>query len=58
MVAFRKGTITRRIPLLDGGPVKSGQFWSFFPDVYKRKPGFDGFKGYFSRKLCAAHFSG
>jgi len=57
MVAFRKGTITRRIPLLDGGPVRSGQFWSFFPDVYKRKPGFDGFKGYFFKEtVCCTFF--
>jgi len=48
--AARRGVITRRMPALDGGPTRRGQFWSFRPDVYKRRPGFDNFKGYFIKE--------
>ncbi|MFK7966523.1 MAG: hypothetical protein AB8C46_21365 [Burkholderiaceae bacterium] len=46
IVTFRTGVITRRMRMLDGGPLAAGQFFSFRPDVYIRKPGFDNFKGY------------
>lgn len=48
--AARRGVITRRMPGLDGGPTRSGQFWSFRPDVYERRAGFDYFKGYFLKE--------
>jgi len=50
IAAWRQGVITRRMPMLDGGPTRSGQFWSFRPDVYERRPGFDHFKGYFIKE--------
>lgn len=53
IVAIRRGRITRRMPMLDGGRVMAGLFWSFNPEVYERRPGFDNFKGYvFKESMC------
>jgi len=52
-VANRSGEITRRVPMLDGGPVFAGVFWRFGPEVYRRKPGFDNFTGYFIKESLA-----
>ena len=52
-VALRRGRITRRMPMLDGGPAMQGLYWSFRPEVYERRPGFDNFTGYvFKESLC------
>ena len=53
--ALRSGRVTRRMPMLDGGPAMSGLFWSFSPEVYERRPGFDNFKGYVLKE-CACCF--
>jgi hypothetical protein len=53
IVAHRSGEITRRMQFLDGGPAFSGNFWRFRPEVYKRRPGFDNFKGYFIKESLA-----
>lgn len=53
IVAVKSGTITRRMPMLDGGPTMRGMFWIFRPDVYVREEGFDYFKGYvFKEAMC------
>lgn len=54
IVAWHSGLITRRFKMLDGGLTFKGAFWSFFPDVYERRSGFDNFKGYFVKEalLC------
>jgi hypothetical protein len=52
ITAWRHGIITRRMPMLDGGPTRAGHFWSFRPDVYERRPGFDHFKGYFVKEAA------
>ena len=52
IVAFQIGVVTRRLPMLDGGEVRESDFWSFNPDVYIRKPGFDYFKGYLFKEVC------
>jgi hypothetical protein len=52
ITALRTGVITRRMPMLDGGPVMAGLFFSFTPEVYKRRPGFDYFKGYWFKEAC------
>ncbi len=53
MVAYKSGVITRRLPMLDGGPAREGDFLSFTPDIYVREPGFDYFKGYFIKEFLA-----
>ncbi len=53
IVAHRSGEVTRRMRFLDGGPVFAGNFWCFRPEVYKRRPGFDNFKGYFIKETLA-----
>ena len=53
IVAHSIGEITRRMPCLDGGAVFAGHFWRFSPEVYKREPGFDNFKGYFIKESLA-----
>ena len=53
IVAHSTGEITRRMPFLNGGAVFAGQFWRFSPEVYKREPGFDNFKGYFIKESLA-----
>ncbi len=45
-VGIRRGKITRRMPMLDGGPTMKGVFWRFHPEIYVRSSGFDNFKGY------------
>lgn len=52
ITAYRTSVITRRMPMLDGGPTRAGAFWSFRPDVYERRPGFDYFKGYFVKEAA------
>lgn len=52
IVALRRGRITRRMPMLDGGSAMSGIFWRFRPEVYVREPGFDNFKGYVFKECC------
>lgn len=52
ITSWKRGVITRRIPMLDGGPTRAGHFWSFRPDVYERRPGFDDFKGYFIKEAA------
>jgi hypothetical protein len=53
IVAHSIGEITRRMPCLNGGALFAGYFWRFSPEVYKRKPGFDIFKGYFIKESLA-----
>ena len=56
IVAWRSGLITRRFKMLDGGAVFKGNFWSFFPEVYQRRQGFDNFKGYFVKEVIFCGF--
>ena len=53
IVAHSIGEITRRMPCLNGGALFAGQFWRFGPEVYRREPGFDNFKGYFIKESHA-----
>ncbi len=52
IVARRSGRISRRMPMLDGGPAMAGVFWSFQPEIYQRRGGFDNFTGYWIKE-CA-----
>ncbi len=52
IVARRSGRISRRMPMLDGGPAMAGLFFAFRPEIYVRQGGFDNFTGYWIKE-CA-----